>query len=233
MEEKMNNLREFDERYEGTVLGIDEAGRGPLAGSVVAGAVIIPEYFSELDEINDSKKLTEKKREKLFEIIMEKCIVGIGISNEKEIDEVNILNATFSAMRKAIDRITEKAEFDVVLVDGNHKIKGYKGKQEEIIKGDATSLSIAAASIVAKVTRDRMMVEIDREFPEYKFAKHKGYGTKLHREILLEKGSCKYHRKSFLKKILGNEDQDEMSKEKNSKRKSGNKVDENRGLKLF
>jgi len=195
----MNNLREFDERYEGTVLGIDEAGRGPLAGSVVAGAVIIPEYFSELDEINDSKKLTEKKREKLL----------------------------------AIDRITEKAEFDVVLVDGNHKIKGYKGKQEEIIKGDATSLSIAAASIVAKVTRDRMMVEIDREFPEYKFAKHKGYGTKLHREILLEKGSCKYHRKSFLKKILGNEDQDEMSKEKNSKRKSGNKVDENRGLKLF
>ena len=233
MEEKMNNLREFDERYEGTVLGIDEAGRGPLAGSVVAGAVIIPEYFSELDEINDSKKLTEKKREKLFEIIMEKCIVGIGISDEKEIDEVNILNATFSAMRKAIDRITEKAEFDVVLVDGNHKIKGYKGKQEEIIKGDATSLSIAAASIVAKVTRDRMMVEIDREFPEYKFAKHKGYGTKLHREILLEKGPCKYHRKSFLKKILRNEDQNEMSKEKNSKRKSGNKVDDSRGLKLF
>ena len=114
-----------------------------------------------------------------------------------------------------------------------YKIKGYKGKQEEIIKGDATSLSIAAASIVAKVTRDRMMVEIDREFPEYKFAKHKGYGTKLHREILLEKGPCKYHRKSFLKKILGNEDQNEMSEEKNSKRKSGNKVDENRGLKLF
>ena len=224
MEEKMNNLREFDERYEGTVLGIDEAGRGPLAGSVVAGAVIIPEYFSELDEINDSKKLTEKKREKLFEIIMEKCIVGIGISDEKEIDEVNILNATFSAMRKAIDQITEKAEFDVVLVDG---------KQEEIINGDATSLSIAAASILANVTRDRMMMEIDREFPEYKFEKHKGYGTKLHREILLEKGPCKYHRKSFLKKILGNEDQDEMSKEKNSKRKSGNKVDENRGLKLF
>ena len=97
----MNSLREFDETYEGTVLGVDEAGRGPLAGAVVAGAVIIPEYFSELDEINDSKKLTEKKREKLFEIIIEKCIVGIGISDEKEIDEVNILNATFSAMRKA------------------------------------------------------------------------------------------------------------------------------------
>ena len=229
----MNSLREFDETYEGTVLGVDEAGRGPLAGAVVAGAVIIPEYFSELDEINDSKKLTEKKREKLFEIIIEKCIVGIGISDEKEIDEVNILNATFSAMRKAISQVTEKAEFDVVLVDGNHKIKGYMGKQEEVIKGDAKSLSIAAASIVAKVTRDRMMLEVDKEFPEYNFAKHKGYGTKLHREILLEKGPCKYHRKSFLKKILGDESQDKISEGKNKKEKLEKKVDKNRGLKLF
>ena len=229
----MNSLREFDETYEGTVLGVDEAGRGPLAGAVVAGAVIIPEYFSELDEINDSKKLTEKKREKLFEIIMEKCIVGIGISDEKEIDEVNILNATFYAMRKAISQVTEKAEFDVVLVDGNHKIKGYMGKQEEVIKGDAKSLSIAAASIVAKVTRDRMMLEVDKEFPEYNFAKHKGYGTKLHREILLEKGPCKYHCKSFLKKILGDESQDKISEGKNNKGKLEKKVDKNRGLKLF
>ena len=229
----MNSLREFDETYEGTVLGVDEAGRGPLAGAVVAGAVIIPEYFSELDEINDSKKLTEKKSEKLFEIIIEKCIVGIGISDEKEIDEVNILNATFSAMRKAISQVTEKAEFDVVLVDGNHKIKGYMGKQEEVIKGDAKSLSIAAASIVAKVTRDRMMLEVDKEFPEYNFAKHKGYGTKLHREILLEKGPCKYHRKSFLKKILGDESQDKISEGKNNKGKLEKKVDKNRGLKLF
>lgn len=229
----MNSLRKFDETYEGTVLGVDEAGRGPLAGAVVAGAVIIPEYFSELDEINDSKKLTEKKREKLFEIIMEKCIVGIGISDEKEIDEVNILNATFSAMRKAISQVTEKAEFDVVLVDGNHKIKGYMGKQEEVIKGDAKSLSIAAASIVAKVTRDRMMLEVDKEFPEYNFAKHKGYGTKLHREVLLEKGPCKYHRKSFLKKILGDESQDKISEGKNNKGKLEKKVDKNRGLKLF
>lgn len=229
----MNSLREFDETYEGTVLGVDEAGRGPLAGAVVAGAVIIPEYFSELDEINDSKKLTEKKREKLFEIIIEKCIVGIGISDEKEIDEVNILNATFSAMRKAISQVTEKAEFDVVLVDGNHKIKGYMGKQEEVIKGDAKSLSIAAASIVAKVTRDRMMMEVAKEFPEYNFAKHKGYGTKLHREVLLEKGPCKYHRKSFLKKILGDESQDKISEEKNNKGKLEKKVDKNRGLKLF
>ena len=229
----MNSLREFDETYEGTVLGVDEAGRGPLAGAVVAGAVIIPEYFSELDEINDSKKLTEKKREKLFEIIIEKCIVGIGISDEKEIDEVNILNATFYAMRKAISQVTEKAEFDVVLVDGNHKIKGYMGKQEEVIKGDAKSLSIAAASIVAKVTRDRMMLEVDKEFPEYNFAKHKGYGTKLHREILLEKGPCKYHRKSFLKKILGDESQEKISEGKNNKGKLEKKVDKNRGLKLF
>ena len=229
----MNSLREFDETYEGTVLGVDEAGRGPLAGAVVAGAVIIPEYFSELDEINDSKKLTEKKREKLFEIIIEKCIVGIGISDEKEIDEVNILNATFSAMRKAISQVTEKAEFDVVLVDGNHKIKGYMGKQEEVIKGDAKSLSIAAASIVAKVTRDRMMLEVDKEFPEYGFAKHKGYGTKLHREILLDRGPCKYHRKSFLKKILGDESQDKISEGKNKKEKLEKKVDKNRGLKLF
>ena len=229
----MNSLREFDETYEGTVLGVDEAGRGPLAGAVVAGAVIIPEYFSELDEINDSKKLTEKKREKLFEIIIEKCIVGIGISDEKEIDEVNILNATFSAMRKAINQVTEKAEFDVVLVDGNHKIKGYMGKQEEVIKGDAKSLSIAAASIVAKVTRDRMMLEVAKEFPEYNFAKHKGYGTKLHREILLEKGPCKYHRKSFLKKILGDETQEKISEGKNNKGKLEKKVDKNRGLKLF
>ena len=229
----MNSLREFDKTYEGTVLGVDEAGRGPLAGAVVAGAVIIPEYFSELDEINDSKKLTEKKREKLFEIIIEKCIVGIGISDEKEIDEVNILNATFYAMRKAISQVTEKAEFDVVLVDGNHKIKGYMGKQEEVIKGDAKSLSIAAASIVAKVTRDRMMLEVDKEFPEYNFAKHKGYGTKLHREILLEKGPCKYHRKSFLKKILGDESQDKISEGKNNKGKLEKKVDKNRGLKLF
>ena len=233
MEDKMNNLREFDETYEGTVLGVDEAGRGPLAGAVVAGAVIIPEYFSELDGINDSKKLTEKKREKLFEIIIEKCIVGIGISDEKEIDEVNILNATFYAMRKAISQVTEKAEFDVVLVDGNHKIKGYMGKQEEVIKGDAKSLSIAAASIVAKVTRDRMMLEVAKEFPEYNFAKHKGYGTKLHREILLEKGPCKYHRKSFLKKILGDESQDKISGGENNKGTLEKKVDKNRGLKLF
>ena len=219
-----NELRDFDLSYGKIILGVDEAGRGPLAGPVVASAVIIPKYFNELDEINDSKKLTEKKREKLFKPIMENCIVGIGIADEKEIDEINILNATFLAMRRAIEEIDEKLRinssiideyseskkngkliknYDVTLVDGNHKIREYDKDQEPIIKGDGMSLSIAAASIIAKVIRDRILLEIANEFPEYKFEKHKGYGTKLHREILLEIGPCKYHRNSFLSKILG------------------------------
>ena len=218
----MSTLREFDENYKQIIVGVDEAGRGPLAGPVVAAAVIIIQYFKELEEINDSKKLTEKKREQLFELIIEKCVVGIGIADEKEIDEINILNATFSAMRRAIKKVNEKTAFDIVLVDGNHKIREYNGKQEAVIKGDSKSLSIAAASIVAKVTRDRMLVEMSKEFPEYGFEKHKGYGTKLHREILLEKGPCRYHRKSFLSKILGNmKNNDKKTKEKN------------RGLKIF
>ena len=147
--------------------------------------------------------MTEKKRERLFEAIEKNCIVGIGIASEKEIDEMNILNATFLAMRRAINQVAEKSAFDIVLVDGNHLIHEYEGEQECIVKGDNKSLSIATASIVAKVTRDRMLCEIAKEFPEYEFEKHKGYGTKKHREILLEKGACRYHRKTFLKKILG------------------------------
>ena len=165
----MNTLREFDENYKQIIVGVDEAGRGPLAGPVVAAAVIIIQYFKELEEINDSKKLTEKKREQLFELIIEKCVVGIGIADEKEIDKINILNATFSVMRRAIKKVNEKTAFDIVLVDGNHKIREYNGKQEAVIKGDGKSLSIAAASIVAKVTRDRMLVEMSKEFPEYGF----------------------------------------------------------------
>ena len=220
--EKKNELRDFDLSYKKIIVGVDEAGRGPLAGPVVASAVIIPKYFQELDEINDSKKLTEKKREKLFDPIMRNCIVGVGIADEKEIDEINILNATFLAMRRAITEIDKKLEknkkiideysesenknkliknYDITLVDGNHKIREYKKAQEPVIKGDGMSLSIAAASIVAKVTRDRILLEIAKEFPDYKFEKHKGYGTKLHREILLEIGPCKYHRNSFLSKI--------------------------------
>lgn len=203
----MSSLVEFDNSYNQIIVGVDEAGRGPLAGPVVAAAVIIIQYFKELDEINDSKKLSEKKREQLFELIKEKCIVGTGIADEKEIDEINILNATFSAMRKAINEVKEKSDFDIVLVDGNHKIRKYEGEQEAVIKGDSKSLSIAAASIVAKVTRDKMMREMSEEFPEYRFDKHKGYATKLHREILIEKGPCKYHRKTFLGKILGDQEE--------------------------
>lgn len=214
-EENINKLtlKEFDEKYNEIILGVDEAGRGPLAGPVVASAVIISQYFEELNEINDSKKLTEKKREKLYSLIMEKCIVGIGIANEKEIDEINILNATFLAMRRAIEEVEKKIqnsekkiEFTITLVDGNHKIREYNKKQEAIIKGDGKSLSIAAASIIAKVTRDNMLKEIALEFPQYFFEKHKGYGTKLHKEILQNIGPCKYHRKSFLSKILKEEE---------------------------
>ena len=202
LENQKKELMEFDEKYNKIVVGVDEAGRGPLAGPVVAGAVIVIQHFPELQEINDSKKLTEKKRERLFEAIEKNCIVGIGIASEKEIDEINILNATFLAMRRAISQVVKKSAFDIVLVDGNHLIREYEEEQECIVKGDGKSLAIATASIVAKVTRDRILCEIAKEFPEYEFEKHKGYGTKRHREILLEKGACKYHRKTFLKKIF-------------------------------
>ncbi len=198
----MSSLKNFDEKYKKVIVGVDEAGRGPLAGPVIAAAVIVHEYFPELSEIDDSKKLTEKKREKLYNLIMEKCVVGIGSSDEVEIDSINILNATFSAMKRAIEKIEEK--YDIILVDGNHKIRGYEKEQEAIVKGDSKSLSIAAASIVAKVTRDRLLLNMDKEFPEYGFARHKGYGTKFHREMIISHGPCKYHRKSFLTKILEN-----------------------------
>ena len=198
------DLKKFDESFRKIVLGVDEAGRGPLAGPVVASAVIIKNDFDEIMEINDSKKLTEKKRERLYKAIISNCVVGVGIASETEIDEINILNATFLAMRRAIDKVKEIADFDIVLVDGNHKIREFSGEQECVIKGDSKSLAIAAASIVAKVTRDKMMCEIAKEFPEYNFEKHKGYGTKAHREVLIEIGPCKYHRKSFLKKIFNN-----------------------------
>lgn len=224
MKNKKNILWEYDLSYNKIIVGVDEAGRGPLAGPVTASAVIIPKYFKELEEINDSKKLTEKKREKLYEIIMENCLVGIGVADEKEIDDINILNATFLAMRRAIKMLEKELhkknkvnkeesyykkkleikKYDLVLVDGNHEIREYNGNQKAIIKGDGTSLSIAAASIVAKVNRDRKLLEIAKEFPQYKFEKHKGYGTKEHRELILKFGSCKYHRKTFLKKILQN-----------------------------
>ena len=195
----MNELFEFDKSYGKVIIGVDEAGRGPLAGPVVAAAVIIDEYFEEFALINDSKKLSEKKRDLLFDIIIEKCKVGVGIATVGEIEEMNILNANFLAMRRALEDLGEEGH---VLVDGNQLIREFDGEQEFVIKGDAKSLSIAAASIIAKVTRDKIMEKIDEQYPLYEFSRHKGYGTKLHREKILEFGPSPVHRMSFLKKIL-------------------------------
>lgn len=199
-----NPLYLYDLEYK-NVIGVDEAGRGPLAGPVVAAAVILKEYTGELDEINDSKKLTEKKREKLYDIIMKNFDVAVGISTVEEIDKLNILNADFLAMRRALkDLKSLKNEKEyTVLVDGNLKIKEYIGKQLPIVKGDAKSLSIAAASIIAKVTRDRLMKDLANIYPDYSFEKHKGYGTKAHIEAIKDKGAIEgVHRKVFLRKIL-------------------------------
>lgn len=190
---------EYLEKGYSIICGIDEAGRGPLAGPVYAAAVILP-IGLEIDGLNDSKKLSEKKREVLFDIIKEKAIdYGIGIASEKEIDEINILNATFLAMKRAVNSLKTKPS--LALVDGNLKPK--TGIEEKtVIKGDAKSMSIAAASILAKVSRDRFMLEMALKYPQYEFEKHKGYGTKLHYEKIAEFGISEIHRKSFLKKIL-------------------------------
>lgn len=195
-----NELYNFDKNYNKIVVGVDEAGRGPLAGPVVAAAVIINEYLDDFIQINDSKKLTEKKREKLYDIIMLNCIVGIGEATVAEIEEINILNATFLAMKRAV--LNLKKEYDIILVDGNHLIKGLEFSQEAIISGDKKSLSIAAASIIAKVTRDRQMVEYAKIYDRYGFEKHKGYGTKLHVENIKKHGCSEIHRQSFLTKII-------------------------------
>lgn len=207
----MENLYEFDKKKGTFVIGVDEAGRGPLAGPVVASAAFLKAYHPELDEIQDSKKLTEKKREFLFQEIPKYFEVGIGIASVEEIEEQNILNATFLAMKRALDALGRKMDCQnsYVLVDGNFKIRGYKGAQEAVVKGDSKSLSIAAASIMAKVTRDHLLLEIAQKYPQYSFEKHKGYGTKLHREKILELGVIKgVHRDSFLRKLV---------KEKNEK----------------
>lgn len=181
------------------VCGIDEAGRGPLAGPVYAAAVILPDGL-ELPGLNDSKKLTEKKREELFSLICEKAVAyGIGCASEQEIDEINILQATYLAMRRAVEELPVPADY--ALVDGN-RMPPLAIPGETIVKGDASSASIAAASILAKVSRDRVMKMMDEVYPQYQFAKHKGYGTKLHVEMLREYGPSPIHRKTFLKKIL-------------------------------
>lgn len=182
------------------VAGIDEAGRGPLAGPVVAAAVILPKHAL-IEGVNDSKKISEKKREKLYDDIINTAIAwGVGIVDNNVIDEINILNATRMAMHNAIEALKVKPEY--ILIDAEKKVDTNGIPFMPIIKGDALSISIAAASIVAKVTRDRMMREYDEIFPVYGFEKHKGYGTKMHTEAIKEHGMCMIHRKSFLKNII-------------------------------
>ncbi len=182
------------------VCGIDEAGRGPLAGPVFAAAVILPENYSH-PVLNDSKKLSEKKRDAVYDdIIKDALCYSVGIATEEEIDEINILNATFLAMKRAVEGLSIKPDF--AYIDGNQYPKtGIK--EETIVKGDGKCISVAAASIIAKVSRDRFMLEIDKQYPEYQFSKHKGYGTKLHYEMIEKYGVSKVHRRTFLKKILG------------------------------
>lgn len=183
-----------------TVCGIDEAGRGPLCGPVCAAAVILP-VDCEIEGINDSKKLSEKKREKLYDEIIQKAVCySVSMVPSDVIDEINILQATFLAMRNAVAALSVKP--DLALIDGNQK-PGLAIEERTIVKGDAKSVSIAAASILAKVTRDRYMLTLDEKYPEYQFARHKGYGTKLHYEMLSQYGLCPEHRRTFLKKILG------------------------------
>ena len=183
----------------GVVCGIDEAGRGPLAGPVCAAAVILPTDM-EIEGLNDSKKLTEKKREALFDVVKEKALAySIVMVDEKVIDEINILQATLLAMRRAVETLEIKP--DAALIDGNQK-PGLGIEERTVVKGDAKSMSIAAASILAKVSRDRFMLELDEKYPQYQFAKHKGYGTKLHYECIEQFGISPVHRLTFLKKIL-------------------------------
>lgn len=182
------------------ICGIDEAGRGPLCGEVVAAAVILNDGVI-IEGVNDSKKLTEKKREALYdEIIKNVKAYGIGMASVKEIEELNILGATKLAMKRAVENL--KIKPDYVLIDGNQKVGLIDIPQETIVSGDSKSLSIACSSILAKVTRDRMLREYDKKYPEYEFAKHKGYGTKAHIDAIKKYGICEIHRPSFCKKFI-------------------------------
>ena len=181
------------------VCGVDEAGRGPLAGPVCAATVIFAPD-TELDGVNDSKKLSEKKREALFDVICQKALAySIAFASVEEIEEHNILNATYLAMNRAIDGLKIKADF--ALIDGNRVPKDIKIDCQMVVKGDSKSLSIAAASILAKVTRDRLLMEYHLKYPQYNFAKHKGYGTAEHMEAIRKFGISEVHRPSFLKKV--------------------------------
>lgn len=202
----MNQLKNFDIKHHSSkvkfIAGVDEAGRGPLAGPVVAAAVIFDKK-SFNKEINDSKKISEKKRTKLFEWITDNCLsYGVGIIDHKEIDSINILQASLKAMHKAVSQLNPDPQ--LILIDGNKSFpSGIKTKT--VVKGDAKSFSIAAASIVAKVTRDRLMEEAAKEFPAYSWEQNKGYPTKAHREAIKKYGASPLHRKTFLKKVFQQE----------------------------
>ena len=199
---RLEAMKEFEREYDGCSLicGVDEAGRGPLAGPVAAGAVILPKDCTIL-YLNDSKKLSEKRREELFWEIREKAVsYSVGIVGPERIDEINILQATYEAMRQAVSGLGVVPD---LLLNDAVTIPELAIPQVPIIKGDAKSVSIAAASILAKVTRDHLMEEYDRQFPQYGFAKHKGYGTAAHVAAIREFGPCPIHRRSFLKNILG------------------------------
>lgn len=182
------------------VCGVDEAGRGPLAGPVFAGAVILPENYTH-EILNDSKKLSEKKRGLVYDDIIRDAVSwSVGMATEQEIDDINILNATFLAMKRAVEGLNIKP--DLAFVDGN-RYANTGVKEITIVKGDSKCMSVAAASIIAKVSRDRFMQEVDKQYPQYQFSKHKGYGTKLHYEMIEQYGISPVHRKTFLKNIIG------------------------------
>ena len=198
------NLWEIEDSLsdKGVICGVDEAGRGPLAGPVCAAAVILPPHV-DIPGLNDSKKLTDKRRRELFPVIQEKAIAyGIAFATEEEIDEMNILQATFLAMRRAIGQLGGKADF--ALIDGNRETD-FGLSVMTVVKGDSRSASIAAASILAKVKRDEYMEKLALQYPQYAFEVHKGYGTKRHYEALRKYGASPVHRKTFLKKFYGQE----------------------------
>lgn len=198
---RLENMRAYEWEYAGclAICGIDEAGRGPLAGPVTAGAVILPKDC-EILFLNDSKKLSEKRREELMIEIQEKAVsYGVGVVGPERIDEINILQATYEAMRLAVSQLSVTPD---LLLNDAVTIPGLNIRQVPIVKGDAKSVSIAAASILAKVTRDHMMIEYDRIFPEYGFGRHKGYGTAAHIAVLKEIGPCVIHRRTFIKNFV-------------------------------
>jgi ribonuclease HII len=188
--------------YPGPIVGIDEAGRGPLCGPVVAAAVIIPDGLL-IEGLDDSKKLSLKKREALYEIIVKDCMVGVSFVDEKKIDEINILQATYLAMTQALQQI-DTSNYKTVLIDGNSVPLGINNAYA-IIGGDGKVPAIAAASVVAKVSRDRYMHGLHMQFPQYNWVKNKGYATAEHRQSIVEFGPCEHHRQSFIKKIYAND----------------------------